>query len=241
MKYFHPRREEEPEENARGCSCCHSCCCQGPQGPQGPAGPQGETGSQGPQGPAGPQGETGPQGPQGPAGPQGETCPQGSAGTCSCPCTQRGELIRNGGMEVVANNRPTNWDFTNPSAIISESAQGRVHSGNWSVNMQNDTTLSQRVTVSEGCFYALSFFARGEGAQVGVTASVIFSTPNGDVAGGSLTVRQQDMPNSNRAFGYYRIVTTAAPANATAATITFRVSANGNQSMDLDDVSFVGL
>ena len=271
MKYFGHEKEEKSEETSRCCSSCHTCCCVGPEGPQGPAGPQGETGSQGPQGPAGPQGETGPQGPQGPAGPQGETGsqgpqgpagpqgetgpqgpagpqgetgpqgPQGPAGTCSCSCVQRGELILNGGMEATTNDKPNNWNLTNPNGIVSESAQGRVHSGQRSVNMKDNTKLSQSVSVEGGCFYALSFFARGEGSQVGVTASVTFVTPSGNVLGGSITVRQQDMTNSNREFGYYRLVTTAAPANAITALIEFRVTANGNQSMDLDDVSFVSI
>lgn len=105
--------------------------------------------------------------------------------------------------------------------------------------MKDDTRLSQTTPIEGGCFYMLSFFARGEGSQVGLTAQVIFITPTGPVSGGTLTVRQQDMVNSNRSFAYYRLVTVAAPAAASSARIEFSVDALGMQSMDLDDVSFL--
>ncbi len=108
--------------------------------------------------------------------------------------------------------------------------------------MKDNTELSQRIEgVPGGCFYQLSFFARGEGAQVGLTARVTFVTPTQQITGGTLTIRQQDMPNSNRDFGFYKINTSAAPANTTAVIITFVVDASGQQSMDLDDVSFTNL
>ena len=108
--------------------------------------------------------------------------------------------------------------------------------------MKDNTELSQRIEgVPGGCFYQLSFFARGEGAQVGLTARVTFVTPTQQITGGTLTIRQQDMPNSNRDFAFYKINTSAAPANTTAVIITFVVDASGQQSMDLDDVSFTNL
>jgi len=47
-----------------------------------------------------------------------------------------------------------------------------------------------------------------------------------------------DMPSGSREFGYYRGITILAPKGATEAEIKFVVTANGNQYMDLDDVSF---
>ncbi len=99
--------------------------------------------------------------------------------------------------------------------------------------------MTQTVTpINAGCFYEFSFFARGEGSQVGFTATVNFLTPGGDVLGGTITVRQQDLPNDVRNFAFYQITTTAAPAGVTGARIDFTVTANGAQLLDLDDVSF---
>ena len=184
----------------------------------------------------------GPTGPTGPTGASGATGPTGPTGNCTCSCVSKGELVVNGGMEVVIDDKPTGWIFTNPDNITSENSQGRVHSGNWSVNIGDDSTLSQIINnIEAGCFYELSFFARGEGAQVSLNANVIFLTNYGDVLGGNLMVRAQDMTNSNRDFAYYRLITSQAPVGTTGIKIEFIVNANGNQSLDLDDVSLTSL
>ena len=244
------------------CGSCVKCCCVGPPGPRGPMGPQGQpgprglmglrgpmgpqgqTGAQGPvgpqgqtgaTGPPGPQGETGATGPQGPPGPQG---PQGPAGVCACPSL--GEQVVNGGMEEFESNGvPTGWTTTTPGLVSQDTAQGRVHSGLSSVNLLDGADLSQTIApVSGGCFYEFSFFAHAQGAQVGVTATVTFVTPTGNEVGAVITVERQDISDSDREFAYYRAITSAAPANATAAIITFTVTAQGNQSLNIDDVSF---
>lgn len=172
-------------------------------------------------------------------GPTGATGPTGS---CTCSCVSRGELVTNGGMEEVIEDKPTGQLFTNPDDITSENSQGRVRSGNWSVNIGDDSTLSQVIdNIEPGCFYELSFFARGEDAQVSFNANVIFLTNYGDVLGGNIMVRSQDITNSNRDFAYYRLITSQAPAGTTAIKIEFIVNANGNQSLDLDDVSLISL
>ena len=181
-------------------------------------------------------------GPAGPTGPRGATGPTGPTGNCSCSCVSRGELVVNGGMEIVIDDKPTRWLFTNPDDIISKNSQGRVHSGIWSVNMGNASTLSQTINNIEArCFYELSFFARGEGAQVSLNANVIFITNSGNVLGGNIMVRSQDMTNSNRDFAYYRLITSQAPVGTTGIKIEFIVEANGNQSLDLDNVSLTSL
>lgn len=74
---------------------------------------------------------------------------------------------------------------------------------------------------------------------MGLTAKVIyFNAQNQPTDALVITVRQQDMTNSNRDFAYYRGMTQAAPAGTVKARIEFTVTANGGQSMDLDDVSF---
>jgi len=142
-------------------------------------------------------------------------------------------------MESFTGNIPDNWDTTTSSLISEVTAQGRVHSGNSAVNLADGANLSQTVTpITGGCFYEFSFFGHGEGAQVRVTATVTFVTPTGNLTGATITALMQDIPDGNRAFGYYRVITTAAPANVTSAIISFAVIANGGESLDIDDVSF---
>ena len=209
-------------------------CVVGPTGPTGPTGPAG--GATGPTGATGATGPTGPTGATGATGATGPTGPTGATGECQCCAT--GELIVNGGMEDVTEVQPNDWIFTNPDGVTSVESQGRVHSGNFSVNIEDGSAIEQTVDIDgDGCFYVLSFFARGEGAQVGFTATATFETPTGPIVGGTITVRQQDLTNSNRDFAFFQLITTAAPDNATGITIRFEVDANGGQSMDLDDVS----
>ena len=143
-------------------------------------------------------------------------------------------------MENSSNDKPLNWTFTNPDGVTSVNIQGRVHSGNWAVNIEDASAIEQTIPVTTGgCYYILSFFARGEGSQVGLTASVVFQTTTGHINGGIIDIRQQDIVNSNRSFAFYQIVTSASPANTTAITIKFLVNADGEQSLDLDDVSLI--
>lgn len=212
----------------------------GPTGPTGPAsgvtGPTGPTGPQGLTGDVGATGPTGPTGPQGLTGEVGATGPTGPTGT-SCAT---GELVINGGMETITNNKPTSWTFTNPDGVTSSDAQGTVHSGNYAVSIDNESAIEQTIDIDNGgCFYILSFFARGEGTQVGFTATVTFNTPTGDVVGGTVTVRQQDLTTANNDFAFFQLVTIAAPENSTGITIRFLVDSEGGQALILDDVSLI--
>lgn len=174
----------------------------------------------------------------GPTGPTGLTGPTGPTGRCECQCQSNGELTLNGGMENITNNKPANWIFTNSDGVTSTTSQGRVHSGSWSVNIKDNSAIQQTIPVNNGeCFYQLSFFARGEGSQVGLTATIIFETTTGPVNGGTISIRQQDIINANREFAFYQLKTLKSPSNTTGITIKFSVDAFGEQSLDLDDVS----
>ena len=158
---------------------------------------------------------------------------------CECACQSMGELIVNGGMEQFTLNVPTGWTAAPDQNDVSPvTQQGRVHSGNSAVNMTNGVNLSQTVPAEAGCFYQLSFFAHGNGAQVGLIATVTFVTPSGSVNGLTITVQKMDLGDANRQFAYFRGITTKAPAETTSAIINFFVDATGGQSLDLDDVSF---
>jgi len=207
----------------------------GPKGDRGDRGYPGPQGIPGKPGPQGPQGIPGPQGDPGEPGPQG---PQGNPGECGCECASVGEILRNSGMELFAGNIPANWTTTTPAGISQQTQDGRVHSGDSAVNLTDGANLSQIVPVNPGCFYEFSFFAHGEGSQTEINAAVIFETPGGETLGLNIIARQFDIPNANRQFAYYRGITTAAPEEAYSAVIRFDVTANGGQSIDLDDVSF---
>lgn len=191
-------------------------------------------------GPTGPRGATGPTGPgggaTGPAGPTGATGPTGPTGN-NCAT---GELVTNGGFESVTANQPSDWIFTNPDGIASTDSQGNVHSGSFAVTIENESGISQTIDVENSdCFYILSFFAKGEGTQVGFTASITFETSTGDVDGGTITVRQQDLTTANNDFAYFRLVTIASPDNTTAVRINFIADSTGDQALLLDDVSLI--
>lgn len=214
----------------------------GPAGAAGAAGATGATGAAGATGAtgaAGATGATGAAGATGPTGPRGATGATGPTGTCECPCRSRGEIIVNGGMEVFSGNIPANWTVNDTALVSRVDLQGRVHSGDLAVHLEDGAVLYQDVAVGAGCFYELSFFARGEGSQVGVIATVTyFDAQDRPTEGLVIRVRQQDMVNSNRVFAYYRGIATAAPAGTVRARIAFAVNASGMQGMDLDDVSF---
>ncbi len=189
-------------------------CCPGPRGMQGIPGPMGPTG---------------PMGPAGPTGPGGKDA-----------CLFGVNIIINGGMEEFMDGIPTGWTSTTPTAISEVNSQGRVHSGESAVNIESEGVLSQTILdINPNCFYEFSFFARGEGAQVAFTATVNFLTPVGDVLGAEVSVRNQDLPTDNRNFAYYKAYTTSAPADVIGVRIDFNISAEGMQSMDLDDVFLI--
>ena len=161
-------------------------------------------------------------------------------------------MVENGGMELFPGGDnpkvPIDWTSTTPSRISQEMAQGRVHSGQFSVSLtfgdNPNTNLSQIVeNINPGCFYNFSFFAHAEGQNVGLIATVTFlDMDQNPILTNSLTisVRNQDLQNSNRSFGYYRAITPIAPIGAQFAEIKFVITSDtsGLKEVDIDDVSF---
>lgn len=233
---------EDEQNRCRFCRCCRCCCCcKGEPGEPGPQGPQGE------RGPRGYQGENGEQGEPGPQGPQGEKGEQGPEGTCDCRCAPSGELLINGDMEDFNGNIPVGWTKTLASTITLKndveepSENGRVHSGQSSLSLRGG--LEQTVTgIKEGCFYEFSFFARENHVEdsMGCVGIVRFQTPAGEVTGAQISVYQDQLPNAKKTFGYYRVLTAAAPAGVTSAKIFLGVSFahDSESSVDFDDISF---
>jgi hypothetical protein len=210
----------------------------GNTGATGATGYFGDTGPTGATGNTGLTGATGNTGETGATGQTGETGPIGPTGAYS----GSGELLNNGGMESFSGNVPTSWTTTTPTLMAQETGPGYVHSGNYSVRLSNGANLRQTVSAFPGYYlyhYRLSFNAGSIGNQVGLTASAVFETTTGDVTGGTINVRQQDLPNIQRVFNDYHIVTTDTPSNATGVRIEFDVSASGTDVLLLDDVSLV--
>lgn len=222
--------------------CCGKCCICCPPGPPGEPGKQGPPGLQGLPGEPG---EPGERGLPGEPGMRGERGLPGPPGICCCEdcdgrCISNGELIRNPGMEFFTGNIPDCWSANTPNLIARDTGGGRVHSGNSSVAIRGGGNLYQIVPVCGGCFYELSFFGHGEGAQVSVTATVTFYDEDfiAIEEGLRIFVRRQDIPTANRNFGYYRKITTKSPCEAFFARVNFSVTSEGMQYLNLDDVSF---
>lgn len=157
---------------------------------------------------------------------------------CDCDCGMTGDLIVNGGMERFRKNIPLGWCSSTPDLVSQVTSSGLVHSGNCSAGITQGGSLYQIVHgIDPGFVYRLCFFAHGNGSPVGLTAKITFHTPCGDSLGGKITVRQADLPINAREFGYYQLVTCAAPVDTTKATVQFTANACSFQSLDLDDVS----
>lgn len=144
-------------------------------------------------------------------------------------------------METFAGTVPAGWTVNDAALSAQITQQGLIHSGNSAVSLSNGAVLSQDIPVTDGCFYDFSFFARGDGNAVGLTATVTFLDAAGQPTDTvTIPIRSQDSVTSNRSYGYYRVITPDAPADTTTARISFAVTSTGGQSLDLDDVSFTG-
>ena len=148
-------------------------------------------------------------------------------------------MTENGSMEVFSGGIPAGWTINDASLIEQTSIPGDVHSGESSALLYNGAILSQDISLEGGCYYELSFYARGNGAQVQLIATVTFlDEENNETEGLTILIRAQDMPTGNRDFAYYRGITFMAPTDATIARISFAATTVGNQTVNLDDVSF---
>jgi hypothetical protein len=157
-----------------------------------------------------------------------------------------GEMVENGGMELFEGQLPIGWSTDgDPDLIVRVTDGGLVHTGEASVSMKNGANLFQEISpIQEGCFYEFSFFAHAEGSNVGLTANLYFINVDpdiGEVPAGEIFIRQGDIPTASRVFSYYRVVTSQAPLGTESVLITFEAVAQGNQSVDIDDVSFSSL
>lgn len=193
-----------------------------------PKGFDGVDGATGPTGPQGLQGDSGATGPTGPTGPKGE---------CDCKCKSRGELIKNGGFENTTNDKPNDWILTNIDGVTSQSSNGRVHSGNKSVNIKDKSKISQTVEINDECYYELSFFLNAQADETQLTATVTFNTDSTSIIGGIINIRKKDITTTSGSFGYYKLITSKAPVGTNSIKVEFSVIANEQQSINVDDVS----
>jgi hypothetical protein len=142
-------------------------------------------------------------------------------------------------MEYFNGSVPVGWEITDPDMVRRITARGLVHSGESSVGLSNGADLRQEITpIQEGCYYEFSFFAHSDGANVGMSATLTYLTETGEEPAGEIVARQMDIPTADRVFSYYRVITSQAPKGVKSLLIEFNVVAQGNQSLQIDDVSF---
>lgn len=242
--------------------CC--CLCQGPTGATGPTGPTGPTGATGVTGPTGPTGATGAvessgelvenggfeafsgtfEGnlnvfnlgeDEGKSGGVAGGTPDGLSADPEEKEENEGE--DEGESGVTLGVAPDDWTVNDPDLVGQNTAAGGVHSGESSVNLGNGAVLTQEVSITGGQYYAFSFFAHGEGQNTALTATVTFLEGTLETLGLTITAGEGSLPTTAGVFSYLRGITLQAPAGATTARIEFSVTANGQQTVDVDDVS----
>jgi hypothetical protein len=152
----------------------------------------------------------------------------------------RGELIVNGGMEEFECGVPEGWNATESCSISRVTAPGHVHSGDTCVGLSDYVKLKQEICtgIHASRFFQLSFFSQLQGTNAGLTCKVTFLKKRHKIAGGSICIRGQDIPNTPRQFGYYTLITSQAPRGVTGAIVEFSVNTSGSQCVCIDDVSF---
>ena len=155
------------------------------------------------------------------------------------PCCSTGELVENGGFEDFTGSVPDDWTASGTTG--KSTANGTYHTGFSSVFVNDGSSLSQTVYgIKAGCHYEFSFFANQKTGNPGIVATVIFVTPGG-TTGATITVNAGQIPSAASNFGYYRVITSAAPLFATSAVIQLSVPATiSSSSVYFDDVSFSG-
>lgn len=211
----------------------------GPTGPTGATGAAGFAGATGPTGATGATGATGPAGTAGATGATGATGPTGPTGATGATGTVLpGELVTNGTMEQFTNTVPTGWTVNNEALAGQATAAGQVHSGLSAVQLASGAQMRQTLAAAPGSYYRLSFYAQGVGDQPAVTGRIIFT----DAAGGEsiaadVSVRSQDMVKTAPNFGYYQVISTVVPENATTVTVYLEATGGTDDSVILDDVS----
>lgn len=211
----------------------------GPTGPTGATGAAGFAGATGPTGATGATGATGPAGTAGATGATGATGPTGPTGATGATGTVLpGELVTNGTMEQFTDTVPTGWTVNNEALAGQATAAGQVHSGLSAVQLASGAQMRQTLAAAPGSYYRLSFYAQGVGDQPAVAGRIIFT----DAAGGEsiaadVSVRSQDMVKTAPNFGYYQVISTVVPENATTVTVYLEATGGTDDSVILDDVS----
>ena len=168
--------------------------------------------------------------------------PKGADGKCDCKCIQKGELLKNISFETIEDDKPKDWNFTNPLGVESTYANGEVHMGSYAVRVKGNSKISQIVTnISSECYYELSFFLNGKGDGVGIVGTITFITPDGNVVGGTVTIKEGNIVQAASNFGYYKLVSIQAPTNTTSIKVELSAVGKDSQAVIIDDVSLVAL
>lgn len=144
----------------------------------------------------------------------------------------------NGGFEPTATDAAIDgWTANDDTLVTQVTETQRIHSGSGAVNLANGAVLTQEVAITGGQYYAFSFFARGEGQNAALTATVTFLEGTTETIGLTITLESGSLPIAAGVFSYQRGITAQAPAAATTARIALAVSGGEGATADVDDVS----
>lgn len=120
-----------------------------------------------------------------------------------------GEQILNGGMENFIGNLPVSMEFTTPTSIGSVN-RWRVHSGIYLVNMQDGSDLYQELMIYKLALLCTRFCPWWRTTGCHATITFLLMVKIIKLSTDQLIVREQDLNNSNRSFGYFRLVSEVA-------------------------------
>ena len=141
-------------------------------------------------------------------------------------------------MDTFDGTVPTGWTSEDAALVSRQDTPGRLHTGSSSVALSNGGTLSQDITPTvDGAYYDLSFFANATSADSTLTAAVTFVTGEGSEIGLTLEIPGDSLPTASGDFGYYRRITTQAPAGTTTVRVAFGAASQTGGTVQIDDVS----
>ncbi|MCL2546380.1 MAG: collagen-like protein [Oscillospiraceae bacterium] len=222
--------------------CIVICDC--PKGERGERGEKGEPGERGKRGHQGERGEQGERGRRGEQGEQGERGPRGERGK---PCNAC-ERVSNPGFETWINGLPRDWEgchiepnmgYEPHGSIERTTARGTVHTGKSAVALSRRSCIYQTIHhVDEGVCCELSFFAKSDDCNAGLTAEVLFETRHKGERGAVVEIRRGDLNTQCSGYGYYRVTTCKAPHGVVKAIIRFKADTDEIGNVYIDDVSF---
>ncbi|MCL2109824.1 MAG: hypothetical protein FWH20_10825 [Oscillospiraceae bacterium] len=175
-------------------------------------------------------------------------CPECPPFEPPCRCSERGELIMDGGFESwIDRSTPTYWNHTGnglTSGAFETTDADNVLSGGASVGIKN-ASIYQTVDIRGDCLFEFSFSARSNTPIAKLVAIVSYIHADGtEWQANYVFIEAGSLPISPRVFNFYKRTLHRSPPDAVQAKIEFRAETSP-PSLGLyifvDDVSFRGI